>query len=182
MRETRVAHRYAHALFSVAVGRELVDILASELFQLRSFIEKDRRLVNFLEAPQVLTEHKVELIKTLFTTRISQPLLSFLLLLIEKGRIEYLSDIAVEFEKLIEGYRGIIKARITTAVPVDDDYKNRLKIQLEEISGQKIELVHKIDRRIIGGIIVQLNYKIIDHSIRHRLAVLRHDLMAAKVY
>ncbi|OGC91275.1 MAG: ATP synthase F1 subunit delta [candidate division Zixibacteria bacterium RBG_16_53_22] len=182
MRETRVAHRYAHALFNVAIARDLVDIIASELFQLRSFIEKDKRLVGFLEAPQVLTEHKVELIKTLFTTRISQPLLSFLLLLIEKGRIEYLSEIAVEFEKLVEGHRGIIRARVTTAVPVTDDFKNRLKIRLEELSRQKIELVHKIDRNIIGGIIVQLNYKIIDHSIRHRIALLRHDLMAIKVY
>jgi F-type H+-transporting ATPase subunit delta len=182
MREARVAHRYAHALFNVALNRDMVDIVASELFQLRTLTEKDSTFLNFLSAPQVLTEHKVELLKTLFTSRLSQPLLSFLLLLIEKSRIDYLGDIAIEFEKLVEQHRGIIKARITTAVPLDDAYKNRLKAKLEEISGQKIDLIHKLDKSIIGGIIVQLNFRIIDRSIRHQIDALRHDLMAIKVY
>jgi F-type H+-transporting ATPase subunit delta len=160
----------------------MVNIIASELFQLRSLIEKDARLLNFLVAPQVLTEHKINLLKTLFTARLSQPLLSFLLLLIEKGRIEFLGEIAVEFEKLVEEHHGLIRARVTTAVPLDDNYKQMLKSKLEAGSGRKIELVHKIDKSIIGGIIVQLNYKIIDRSIRYRLDTLRHDLMALKVY
>jgi len=182
MRETRVAHRYAHALFNVAINREMVDIIAAELSQLRSLMDRDTRLLNFLKAPQVLTEHKNDLLKKAFASRISQPLFSFLLLLIEKGRIEYLSEITVEFEKYLEEHRGIIRAKVITAVPVGDDYKNRLKTKLEQISRQKIELVHRIDKGIIGGIIVQLNYKIIDHSVRQKLSNLRHDLMTIKVY
>jgi F-type H+-transporting ATPase subunit delta len=182
MRETRVAHRYAHAMFNVAKKNEILDSVASELFQLRSFIERDDRFINFLAAPQFLTEQKVDLVKKLFASRLSAVLMSFLFLLIEKGRIEFLGDIALEFEKLLERHRGIIRAHVTTAVPIDDQYKNRLRARLEKISGQNIELIHKIDREIIGGIIVQLNYKIIDHSIRHQLRGLRHDLMAVKVY
>jgi F-type H+-transporting ATPase subunit delta len=181
MRDPRVAHRYAQALFSVALSREMVDMVASELFQLKSFSEKDRRFLIFLEAPQVMTDDKVNLIKSLFTTRISQPLVFFLLLLIEKNRIEYLGDIADEFEKILEIYKGIIKARVITAVPVSDEYKQNLKDKLEKLSGDKIEIIHKIDKGIIGGIIVQLNYRIIDRSIRHELDKLRHDLLSLKV-
>jgi len=182
MRETTVAHRYAHALFNLAVSRDLVDIIASELFQLRSLMDKDKRFIKFLEAPQIVTEHKISLLKTLFTARISQPLLSFLMLLIEKGRIAFLADIALEFEKLLEQHKGIIRARVTTAIPVDSDFKSQLKARLEHVSGQNIELIHKIDKTIIGGIIVQLNFKIIDHSIRHQLGILKHDLLTAKVF
>lgn len=183
MRESSVvAHRYAHALFNVAVNRDTVDIVASELFQLKSFSDKDKRFLSFLEAPQVLTEHKIALLKQLFTTRVSPPLMSFLLLLIEKGRIEYLGEIAREFEELLEVYKGIIRARVTTAVQMDDGYKQRLRQKLEQISGKKIEIIHKIDKGIIGGIIVQLDYKVIDHSVRRQLAELRHNLLAAKVF
>jgi len=182
MKEARVAHRYAHALFSVALARDMVDIMASELFQLKSFSEKDRKFTSFLEAPQVLTEHKLDLIKRLFTTRLSQPLVSFLLLLVEKSRIDFLSEIADEYEELLEYHKGIIKARITTAVAVDDDFKQLLKAKLERLSGKQIEVIHKIDKSIIGGIIVQLNYKIIDRSVRHELNSLKHDLLALKVY
>ena len=182
MRDPRVAHRYAQALFNVAQARDIIDIVASELFQLRSFSEKDKRFINFLEAPQITREHKLALLKSLFTTRLSQPLVSFLLLLVEKSRIEFLGEIASEYEKLLEGFKGVIKARVTTAIALDEDYKRALREKLETKSGKKIEIVHRIDKRIIGGIIVQLEYKIIDRSVRHELNALRHDLLALKVY
>ncbi len=182
MRDPRVGHRYAKALFQAALARNIVDIMAAELAQLKSFSEKDKRFYHFLESPDIRKEDKVDLIKTVFTTRLSQPLVSFLLLLIEKNRVEFLSDIARDFEELIEDYQGIVKARITTAVPISDEYKALLKNRLEARSGKKIEMIHKIDKEIIGGIIVQLDFQVIDHSVKHELETLRHDLMSIKVY
>lgn len=182
MKETYVARRYAQALFNVALSREAIDIVGSELFQLKSFSDKDKRLISFLKAPQVLKEHKIALVKTLFTTRLSPALLSFILLLIEKARINLLVEISREFEKLLEEHKGLIKARVTTAVDIDNDFKKRLVDKLEDITGMKIELAHRINKSIIGGIIVQLNYKVIDSSVRFQLSTLKHDLMAIKVY
>lgn len=182
MKETRVARRYAHALFNTAVSKNTVDIIASELFQLKTLCDKDKTFIQFLWAPQVLTEHKIAVIKLLFTTRLSQALLSFLFLLIEKRRIEFLRQIADEYEKFLEDYKGLIKAKVVTAVVIDEDFKNRLKEKLENISGKKIEIIHKIDKSILGGIIVHLNNQVIDRSIRYQLNTLRHDLMAIKVH
>jgi len=180
--DSGVARRYAQALFNVALTRETVDIIGSELFQLKSFSDKDKRFVNFLQAPQVLTEHKVALVKSLFTTRLSPSLVYFLLLLIEKERVNLLSRIAQEFETFLESYKGIIRANVVTAVHVDQNYKDRLTASLEKLTGKKIELVHKIDKSIIGGIIVELNYQIIDRSVRSQLNSLKHDLMTVKVF
>lgn len=182
MRETRVAHRYAHALFQVAVSRKMVDLIASELFQLRNFTEKDKRFLRFLEAPQILKEEKERLINSMFSASLSKPMVSFILLLIEKNRIEFLVDIARDFEKVLQEHREIIKAQVTTAVPIDDDFQARLRARLEKLTGKKIEMIHKIDKGIIGGIIVQLNFKVIDRSVRYELESLKHDLMSLKVY
>jgi F-type H+-transporting ATPase subunit delta len=182
LRDPRVAHRYAHALFQVAVSREIVDIMASELFQLRTFSEKDKSFLRVLEAPQILKEDKAKLVRSLFTSRLSQPLVSFILLLIEKNRVEFLVDIARDFEELLEDYRDIVKAQVTTAIPVGDEFKELLRIRLEKLTNKKIEILHKIDKGIIGGIIVQMNFKVIDRSVRHELESLRHGLMSLKVY
>jgi F-type H+-transporting ATPase subunit delta len=182
MKDTRVAKRYAHALFTVALRKETVDIISSEIFQLKSFSDKDRRFIGFLAAPQVLTEHKIDMVKTLFTTRLSPSLLSFLLLLIEKGRVDYLAEIAREFEKLVEDHKGLIKARVTTAVHIDEDYKNRLRDKLISVTEKEVEILHRIDKNILGGIIVQLNYNVIDRSVKNQLESLKHDLMSLKVY
>ncbi len=182
MKDTRVAQRYAHALFQVAVSRQMVETMASELFQLRSFSDKDASFLHFLKAPQVLKEDKAKLITSLFASRISPPLVSFIQLLIEKNRIEFLSDIARDFEELLQDYRDIIKAQVTTAVPVTDEFKELLRVRLEKLSGKKIEIEHKIDKGIIGGIIVNLNFKVIDRSVKHELESLKHGLMSLKVY
>ena len=91
-------------------------------------------------------------------------------------------EIGREFEKLLEEHKGLIKARVTTAVDIENDYKELLVRKLEDVTGKKIRLVHSIDDKIIGGIIVQLNNKIIDRSVRFQLSTLKHDLMALKVY
>ena len=182
MRESRVADRYAHALFELALAKGLLDNLALELMQLKAFYDRDKKFLAFLQAPQVLTEEKIKLVKTLFASRVSPSLVSFLLLLIEKNRIEFLDQIAAAFEKRLEDYRGLIKAVVTTAVPIDDNYKKLLQARLEKKTGKKIEIVHKLDSGIIGGIIVQLNYQVIDRSVRHELSALKHDLMTLKVY
>lgn len=182
MKDTRVAKRYAHALFDVALKKGTVDIISSEIYQLKSFSDKDKRFVGFLSAPQVLTEHKVSMVKALFTTRLSPSLLSFLLLLIEKGRIDHLGEIAHELEKMVEDHKGLIRAKVTTAIHLETGYKNRLREKLRAITGREVEILHKIDRSIIGGIIIQLNYRVIDNSVRSQLESLKHDLLALKVY
>ncbi len=182
MKDTRVAKRYAHALFNVALGRGTIDIVSSEIFQLKSFSDKDKRFIGFLAAPQVPTEQKIAMLKTLFTTRLSPSLLSFLLLLIEKGRVGYLGEIGREFEKLVEDYKGLIKARVTTAIHIEEDYKKRLREKLMSVTNKNVEILHRIDKNIMGGIIVQLNYNIIDKSVKSQLESLKHDLMSLKVY
>ncbi len=182
MKDTHVSRCYAQALFNVALSRSTVDIISSEITQLKSFNDKDARFGNFLDAPQVLTEHKIAMVKALFTTRLSPSLLSFLLLLIEKGRVDHLGEIAREFEKLVRTHKGLIRARVTTAVFLDEVYKKRLRDRLENLTGKKVEILYKIDHSIIGGIIVQLEHKVIDRSVRNVLDNLRHELLAVKVY
>jgi len=182
MRETRVARRYALALFKTAKANNSLDIVATDLHQINSFSNKDRQFLKYLKAPQVPMEQKIRLLRDLFTTRLSPRLLLFLELLLEKHRTEILPDIADEFEKLMEDHLGLIKARLITATHLDNEVKAQLIAKLEKKTGKKIEIKHKIDKSIIGGIIVYLHNQVIDRSIRHQLQVLRDNLLKVKVH
>jgi len=182
MRETRVARRYALALFKTALAGGNLDIVATDIHQINSFTAKDKQFLYYLEAPQVPTERKKELLRELFTTRLAPRLLLFLELLLEKHRTGLLPDIADEFEKLMEDHQGLIKARVVTSTHLDEDTKTRLKEKLEISTGKKIEIIHRIDQSIIGGIIVFLHNKVIDKSISHQLKVLRKNLLKVKVH
>jgi F-type H+-transporting ATPase subunit delta len=182
MRESRIAARYALALFNIAVKSGNADMVAVDLNQLRSFSASHKGFLQFLRSPNITSDEKMTFLRTIFTTRLSPQLLSFFDLLLRKHRIALLPDIAIEFERLLEDYQGLIKARVVTAVQIDDDTKSRLKEKLEKISGKKIEIIQKIDRSIIGGIIVYMHNRIIDRSIRRELEQLRQDLLQVKVF
>jgi len=182
MRETRVARRYALALFKTAQAGGNLDIVATDLHQISSFSNKDKQFLNYLKAPQIPTDQKIKLLRDLFTTRLSPRLLLFLELLLEKHRTVLLPEIADKFEKLMEDHQGLIKARVITATHLDSDVKAQLIEKLEKTTGKKIEIKHKIDKSIIGGIIVYLHNKVIDKSIRQQLQVLRNNLLKVKVH
>ncbi len=182
MIETKVARRYALALFKTALESGNLDLIATDVSQLKSFANKDKRFLNFLEAPQVPDDQKMKLLEELFTTRLAPRLLLFLHLLLDKHRVSLLPTIAEEFEKLLEEHQGVIKARVVTAVDINEDYKQRLQAKLVEMTGKKIEIIHKIDKSILGGIIVYLHNRVIDRSIKQQLTVLRKNLAKVKVH
>lgn len=182
MRDTRVSRRYALALFKVAIKSDNLEIIAIDIQQIRSFTGKDKNFMNFLEAPQIPGEQKMKILRDTFTTRLAPRLLLFLELLLRKHRINLLPHIADEFERLVEEHRGVIKTKVLTAVHIGDDIKNSLKEKLEAYSGKKIEIIHKIDTSIIGGIIIFLHNRVIDRSIRHQIDALRQNLLKVKVH
>jgi F-type H+-transporting ATPase subunit delta len=182
MKEPRVASRYALALFNIALASGNHEIVAIDLNQLRSYSAGHKKFLEFLLSPAVSDEEKMAFLRAMFTTRLAPQLLEFFDLLLHKHRIDLLPDIAVEYEKLLENYQGVIKTRVVTAVQMTEDVKARLKEELEKLSGKKIEIIQKIDGSIIGGIIVYMHNRVIDRSVRREIEQLRHDLLQVKVY
>jgi len=182
MIESQVARRYATALFRTAKRVEQVERILDDLKAIADLLRKDPNLKNFLESPQILDQHKRELVTTAFKHLVSEALFSFLVLVLEKHRIEYMLAMVKEYEGLVKEDQGILQARVITASTLDPVFRDRLKDELEKNTGKKIEMILKIDARIIGGIIVILGNKIIDRSIRHQLDELKEEMLALRVH
>jgi F-type H+-transporting ATPase subunit delta len=105
--------------------------------------------------------------------------IKLLLLLAAKSRLALIDDIAEEYQALVDNYRGIEGtevAEVTTAIPLDDDYQLKVAERITEIIGKPVLLKPKVDPGIIGGIIIRVGDKLIDGSLRSKLAALRKDL------
>ena len=182
MIESQVARRYATALFRTAKRIDQTDRILDDLKAIADLLRKDPNLKNFLEAPQILDQYKRELFTTAFKHLISEALFSFLVLVLEKHRIEYLLAMAKDYERLVKEDQGILQAHVITARALDPVFCNRLKEELERSTDKRIEMILKIDPQIIGGIIVILGNKIIDRSIKHQLDELKEEMLALRVH
>jgi F-type H+-transporting ATPase subunit delta len=177
----QVAKKYSTALFHIVREKGLMDLASAQFEQLDNLVKKDDTLLQFLLAPHILDQQKVALVRDVFKERLEPLFLEFLMVLVEKHRIGFLHDIIDEFRAQVAEARGIAVARVTTAVPLDDDARRRLIDRLQAKTGKTIELDEKIDRSILGGMIVILGDQIIDGSVRDQLSQLKEELMKLKV-
>jgi F-type H+-transporting ATPase subunit delta len=180
-----VARRYAHALFDLAFEKDtasnkksLVDIIESELLEIRTILNNNIELQKVLYHPQIVAAEKKDLLDQLFKGKISEVTSNFLALLVDRRRENYLSDIVDEYVVLANESRGVVEAHVTSAVELKDEEKSELSSILARLTGKKVQTTYQVDPSIVGGVIVRIGDKIIDGSIKTRLTTLREQLKA----
>ena len=179
--ESRVAKKYATALFLLARERKIEDTLWADLSALGQVFKADRSLLKVIAAPQISDEDKHKLVRTVLTGA-HEAVLNFMLFVIDKGRTEHIPRIIEMYGQLLDELRGVVEAEITSAVPLKEDEVSRIAQRLERVSGKQVRHRLKVDPEILGGVIVIIGGEIIDQSVRHDLSRLRDSLSALKVH
>jgi F-type H+-transporting ATPase subunit delta len=181
MTRSGVAQRYAKALLQAALSAGKADEVFDDVRGLIAFESQDPSMRNFLFSPQVATEAKHALIDKVLKGRASDLVVEFLHLLIDKKRIMVVADIAEAYVLLYEEEKGIIEVTAITAVPLEERLREKLLRTLESQTGKTVRLRHEIDPRILGGMIVRTEDKLIDGSVRFQLEQLGRRLRETKV-
>ena len=177
-----VARKYARALFLSAKGKNLINQAHEQFVQLKEFAEGDSKLLEFLGAPQVLSENKVALVRTLFGNKIEALFVEFLVVLINKHRVSYLHEIIDELVLMVETEKGLAKATVVTAVTLTEDERRSVMEKLTLQTGLTVELEEQVDPNVIGGMIVTISNKVIDGSVRYGLDSLHEQLSRVRVH
>lgn len=161
--------RYALALYKVAEEKGKVEQYLQELRNIVLLINEDEDFMKLIKHPQVSTLSKKKLFADIFRGKIDEDLLSFLLVLIEKGRILELKGKLNEFEKInLEGKNTVV-AKVKTVVSLQDDEKKNLVEKLEGKFNKTILLEEELDSSILGGVYVQVNNEVIDGTVKSKI-------------
>lgn len=179
--ESRVAKKYATALFLLARQRKIEEEVWADISVLGNVLKADRRLLKVIAAPQIPDENKHELVRAVLAGA-HVAVLNFILFVIDKGRTEYIPRMIEVYGQLFDEARGIVEAEITSAVPLSEAEVGRIVQRLERLSGKKVRHRTEVDPEILGGVVVIIGGEIIDHSVRHDLSRLRESLQALKVH
>ena len=154
--------------------RQELDRWQSDLRKIASLGE-DAELVALLENPRLHFNDKARLLSEQLGD-INPLALNLVYLLVARGRLSMLGEIADEYQRLLDSYRGIEEAEVTTAIPLDDEDKLRLGERLGAIVGKKVVIKPEVDSSLIGGIVARIGGKLLDGSTRSRLEALKREL------
>ncbi len=169
------AKRYGQAAFDVAREHDLVDQWETD-FSMISEILRDPGTMEYFLSPAVPRSSKVDALTRMLPDENQLLLRNLLLLLLERRRFHQIHDVAAVFLELVLEQRGIVVARVATAIELTEDEMSLVKDRLSEILGKQIEILPQVDPEMIGGIIAQIGDDLFDGSVRTQLALLRRRL------
>ena len=171
------ARRYAQAIFEIAVEREELELWQTDLKEIVRLGE-DAGLISFLESPKISFDDKSRLLAVRLAG-LSPLALNLVYVLVIRGGLGVVSDIAKEYERWLNNYRGIEPAEVITAVPLDDEHKQKLTERLSMVFGQKVVIKTEVDTSLIGGLVARVGGKLMDGSVRNKLEALKRELVGA---
>ncbi len=171
--ERQIAARYAEALFSLARERDEIDRVDSDLKAVAALLAEVSEFARLLEHPEVAQERKYSLLEEVLGEAILPVTLSFLKLVVRRGRSELLGLVEEEYRLLAEESRGIEKVEVASATPLTSDQENRLRSALERLTNKKVEIATRLDPGLLAGVRAQIGHRLIDGSAAGRLQELR---------
>ena len=175
-----LARIYAQALFDIASASGELGRVVDDLGAVREAVLRDRKLQAFFSSPRVSPDEKKRVLSEALEDRIHRATMGLLHVLIDKQRGALLDNIIAEFDKFRDIRAGRMHAHVSAVQPLAEDQREELRQRLESITGKTIVLHEKTDPALLGGMIVKLGDRVIDGSLKRRLARLRRDLIAER--
>ncbi len=172
-----IARRYAKALFSLAVETGRVEGWAASLEALRHAVETSPDLEDVLSNPVYSREQRRVIVEKLAAALSLDPEPAHLLFLLgDRNRLAYLPAVVETFRDLADAHLGRIRAKVTSAVKLDDAAAQAIAEKLSQATKAKVLLDRAVDPALLGGVIAQVGSLVYDGSVRAQLETLRNQL------
>jgi len=170
---------YARSLFEIAEargGRAQLEEISAEFDELADLIRANPRLREFVSSRIIATDAKEASLKKMFERRISDLVMSTILVLNRKGRLGQFLRVASAFQAMVERKFGRIEVDVYTRFPLPPDEADRLRAVLQERMGREPVLYSYTDPTMIGGFKLRTGDKLLDASFATRLRKMKDRL------
>lgn len=171
------AGRYATALFGLALEEDALEQTERDLEALGEALKESRDLRTLIESPIYDREEQMAGMAAVGEKMGLSPLVGNLIgLMAQRRRIYLLPRVIDIFRLLMAEHRGEVTAEVTAAKALTDEQAGKLAETLKGASGREVKLNVTVDEALIGGLVVRVGSRMIDTSIRSRLAQLENAM------
>ena len=166
---TEMTKEYGTALFILAKENGAEKEYAEALDTVLSVFRENPEYIDFLASPSIPKRERLDAAEQALRESVPEHIVSFVQLLCERGRIRGFEACVKEYKKLLDAVNLVSSAKVTSTVKLTEQEEERLKEKLEKLTGHSVILECSTDRTLLGGMVVEIDGKIMDGSLRHRL-------------
>lgn len=171
-----VSKRYSDAILQIAAEKNELDSVFEDLKNIADVYDYSKEMRDFLGHPAIAVKDKKDLVSSVFEGKISTDTLNLLYTLVDKNKFNLVDTILSCYENSLCEAKNILKVDVISAVEVDDDLKENLKIKLESKLKKTVSLNYEIRPEILAGLILKIKDKTIDGSMASKLKSMRKQL------
>ena len=173
----KVAVPYARALFDFSVEKNIMHQITADFQNLDSLFNESSELTEYLNNPVVNQKAKREILAKLLKSQINSETFKFLMVLIDRNRINLLSAVINNYLELVYQTASIKMVEVSTASAFTNSQKDTLIQKLKELTNaREIRLVTTVDPTLIGGFLIKTDSKVIDFTVKNQLQKLAKHL------
>lgn len=170
MSVSAISRRYAKALVRLAEEQNQVERFGEELGQFSALLADQELLRLILESPTFPMDRKTAILGDLVAKlQPSATVKDFFGLLLEKDRLQYLSQIRNDYRALADELSGIVRAKVTAAAEISNAQRQAIGGALQQQTGKQVELTVAVEPALLGGLQAEIGGRLFDGSIKTQL-------------
>jgi F-type H+-transporting ATPase subunit delta len=178
-RTNPAARPYAQALLDLAMEQNQAEPIGQDLSALGEAVASDPAIAEFLRNPSVAEDERLALVRRALTG--AAPLLTnFLGVLSAHGRLGLLAEVAAAYDDLLDERLGKVEVDVTVARRLGPDELEHVRQNVSRALGKDAVVHQYVDESIIGGLVLRVQDRLIDASVRHQLEAMRGRLLAGR--
>jgi F-type H+-transporting ATPase subunit delta len=171
---SRVAGRYATALFELAVEGGVLDQVAGDLDRFSEALNSSGDLARLVKSPVFTAGEQGRALAAILDKLAIEGLTrNFLLLLAKNRRLFAAEDMIGAYRTMLARHRGEMSATVTSASKLTEAQETALKQALKAALGKEVALESRVDPGLLGGLVVKVGSRMVDTSLRTRLNSLK---------
>ncbi len=171
------AARYARALLEVVIQEGDPERVEQELSAVADLYVGNPELQKTLTSPAVPVAAKRGIVEALVSRAQPSPVLGKLMLMLaDRNRLALLPELAAVYRERLMEHRQMVRAEVTTAVPLRPDQMTQFEQRLAAATGRHVTMTTSVDPSLIGGAVARVGSTVYDGSIATQLAKMRERL------
>lgn len=173
-----LAERYAKALLEIEKGKLSLDDLQKEISGFAALYLESADFRLLLDNPSFSIEERKAVLQALtMKAKANKITQNFLFLLCDKERTKLLPDIAKALERHTDSRSGVVRAKVKSAVALSKKQTEALSKALSKLKGKPVKVSADVRSGLMGGVVVEMDGKVYDGSIRKRLETIRESIL-----
>lgn len=175
-KELTVSMVYGQALLEASQALGTTELVNAEAGELADLLDREPELFRLICTPVISGARRKQAVKEIFDGRLRPELVNLLYVMIDKDRAGILRGVLRYYEGLVREEQGMVLGTVVSARPLSEEQKANFEQETGKLIGKKVRLENQVEPRVLGGVRIMVEGKVLDTTVETRLKELTEQL------